>query len=148
VHTEGADGSGTAETLSGWLAAFCYWNERGNHTYQYGNDGTDMPATEEADRRRLVIDGIVFPVIATRGIPRAMTEVPVKILDFGAGIQYDTTVVAGFVGVESTASKKGKANDTVQPRAGYWMLVDKVSPMPEDVEDPCNDARKPYPDEI
>lgn len=87
------------------------------------------------DSWRLVVDGVAFPIIAARDIPRAMAEVPVTVLDYGAGVRYETTVIAGFVGVESTASKKGKPNDTVQPQAGYWMLVDKVSPMPKDFEE-------------
>lgn len=147
VHKEGANGSGTVETLSGWLTAFCCWDESGYQTHQYRDEETDtfsgdeeedmssgdeetaMPSREKTDRWRLVVDEVAFPIIATRDIPRAMAEVPVRVLDHGTSISYNTTVVAGFVGVESTASKEGERNNTFQPRAGYWVLVDKASPM-------------------
>lgn len=77
---------------------------------------------------------IAFPIIAASGIPRAMAEVPLTVQDFATGIQYDTIVIASFVGVESTASKEGEP-DTVQPQAGYWVLVDKTGPIQCDIED-------------
>ncbi|EHK50530.1 hypothetical protein TRIATDRAFT_210863 [Trichoderma atroviride IMI 206040] len=130
VHTEGANSSRRVETLSGWLTAFCYWNEKGTKTNQRGDKEKVMSSGEEIDNWRLVVDGVAFPIIAARDVPRATAEVPVTVLDYGTHTRYDTTVIAGFVGVESTASKKGEPNDTVQPRAGYWVLIDEARPMP------------------
>lgn len=135
VHTEGANSSARPETLSGWLSAFCYWNEDGNEIKKYGAEDKDMCSGEKIGGRSLVLDDVAFPIIAACDIPRAMAEVPLTVQDFATGIQYDTTVIAGFVGVESTASKEGEPNDTVQPQAGYWVLVDKTGPIPSDDED-------------
>ncbi|KAL7925254.1 hypothetical protein ACQKWADRAFT_283475 [Trichoderma austrokoningii] len=130
VHTEGANSSSRVETLSGWLTAFCYCNESGMKTEQRGDKEINRSSGEEMDSWRLVVDDVAFPIIAASSIPRAMAEVPVTVQDYKTGIQYDTTLITGFVGVESMASKERGPKDTVQPRAGYWMLVDKTGRIP------------------
>jgi hypothetical protein len=132
VHQEGSDGSGTTESLSGWITAFCYWNAEGGKFYPCERKLRDRFGWE-TDRKRLVIDGVAFPIISAKSIPRAVAEVPVMVLDYKDEVCYKTTVIAGFVGVESTANEEGKPHDTVQPRSGYWMLVDKAGPMPKNL---------------
>ncbi|KAK1243506.1 hypothetical protein MKX08_001644 [Trichoderma sp. CBMAI-0020] len=133
VHEAGENGSSDVKTLSGWLTVFCYWSELGSKVNQYSDEYLNR-RNHRTDRRRLVVDGIVFPIIAAGDVPRAIAEVPIVFLDYESGIRYDTTVVTGFMGVESTTSEEGKqksafSTDTVQPRSGYFILVNKTDRM-------------------
>lgn len=136
VHEAGEAGSSDIKTLSGWLTSFCYWSESGHKVSQYSDEDLNN-RRHQIDRRRLVVDGIAFPIINAGSVPRAIAEVPVVFLDYESGLRYDTTVVTGFMGVESTASEEAKQksvfsslrglfNDTVQPRSGYFVLVNKT----------------------
>ncbi|KAL6700188.1 hypothetical protein J3F84DRAFT_404991 [Trichoderma pleuroticola] len=127
VHHTGSDGSGTIKSLSGWITAFCYWDAEGKKIYQL--DDFDR---QGADRRRLIIDDVHFPIIHAAAVPKAVAEVPVTFLDFQDSKRYETTAIAGFVGVKSSASRDRNQHDTFQPQSGYWVLVDKVEPIPED----------------
>ncbi|KAL5094062.1 hypothetical protein Trisim1_008173 [Trichoderma cf. simile WF8] len=126
VHHAGKDGSGTVKSLSGWITAFCYWDAEGRQIHQLGDVGT-----RGTDRKRFIIDDIAFPIIRAASVPIAMIEVPIMFLDYAHSKCYETTAIAGFLGAKSSASKEGNRHDTFQPRSGYWVLVDKVEPIPE-----------------
>lgn len=127
VHHNGSDGSSTVRLLSGWITAFCYWDAEGEKIYQYG----DVKG-QGADRRRFIIDDVHFPIIRAAAVPKAVAEVPISFLDFTDFKRYETTAIAGFVGAKSSATEDGDQHDTFQPQSGYWVLVDKVEPIPGD----------------
>lgn len=99
------NGSG-ATTYSGWITAFCYWDEEGAclHGRREGEGGARLCYGE-------------FPV--------GFTEVPVTVLS--RGVPIPTEMVAGSVGMRATASgAKGgsggrRAFDTLQPESGWIM---------------------------
>ncbi|PTB62137.1 hypothetical protein BBK36DRAFT_1185661 [Trichoderma citrinoviride] len=148
VHEAGEEGSGRGLiSLSGWITAFCFWDEKGRMIHQYTDkELADHSFEQTEDRKRQVIDDVVFPVIGVKSVPRAVVEVPVKVLDGNTMLDYDTTIIVGSVGVTATASERHGEIDTFQPRSGWWMLQDKVQPlngedMSKHVEDVCKDCR-------
>lgn len=136
VHRTGAEGSGMLRSLSGWITAFCFWHDGGTMIHQHTDEMLlyrNVAHGEPQDRKRLVIDDVVFPIISASEVPRAVVEVPVRVLDGSAMLDYNTTIIAGSVGVTATASENKGAPNTFQPRSGWWMLLDSVKPMDEEV---------------
>ncbi|KAJ4856339.1 hypothetical protein T069G_09707 [Trichoderma breve] len=84
------------------------------------------------EMRRFIVDDVHFPLIRAANVPKAVAEVPIIFLDYADSKFYETTAIAGFVGAKSSASKDGDQHDTFQPQSGYWVLVDKVKPVPGD----------------
>ncbi|PTB79817.1 hypothetical protein M440DRAFT_1437012 [Trichoderma longibrachiatum ATCC 18648] len=106
VHHAGRDGSLEIETLSGWITAFCRWDEKGENIGQVDDVGKTWDG-KCYDRKRFVVDDVPFPIIRPKDIPRAATEVPIKVLDYATNTSYETTAIAGLVGVKPTASREG-----------------------------------------
>jgi hypothetical protein len=127
-HEAGGEGSGRGLlSLSGWLTAFCFWDSDGKRISNYSDEQLAGGFGFEAiDRRRLVLDGVKFPVIRRNGVPKAVADVPVKVID--GGVEMETTMIAGCVGMTlSTAPESNlAATNTVRPRSGWWMLLDKM----------------------
>ena len=126
-HAAGVEGSGTGQkTLSGWVTAFCFFTDEGKRTRAFSTQklGTD-PGTKIAERKLLVLDNVVFPLIHPEsGIPKGVVTVPVGIKDEGAGLMYKTTMAAGSMGVDITDDRS-----SVQPKSGWFMLQDSVEPF-------------------
>ncbi|KAM0251650.1 hypothetical protein ACHAQJ_008110 [Trichoderma viride] len=135
VHQAGQEASGRGvDSLSGWITAFCFWDDQGRRITQYTDEQLQRYSFDESQeylkhRKRLVIDGVFFPIIRIKDIPQGVVEVPVKVVDFSTMIRYDTTIIAGSMGMTATASKDKAAYDTFQPRSGWWMLLDKMTPV-------------------
>jgi len=131
AHSVGSEGSGRGViSLSGWLTAFCFWNEEGQRIHTYTDEYLDGESWgQPIDRKRLVLDGVAFPIIRLKSIPKAVANVPVKVFDLATGQEMETTLVAGSVGMTATGSKGGARMDTFQPRSGWWMFLDKSKPM-------------------
>jgi len=126
----GRQGSGYGfVSLSGWITAFCYWGEDGKRTFDYTDEMCmrDTYGATLEQRKRLVLDGARFPLIRPKAVPRGIVTVPVKIKDYGERVEYETTMVAGLVGV--TVNKEA---NRVQPRSGWWMLEDEHGDMEEE----------------
>ncbi|KAF3055374.1 Uncharacterized protein CFAM422_013152 [Trichoderma lentiforme] len=102
VHHAGSDGSGTVKSLSGWITAFCYWDDEGRKIHQLGD--VEGPA---ADRKRFIIDDTAFPIIRAADVPNAIIEVPIMFLDYTDSKRYETTAIAGFVGAKSDLPMPG-----------------------------------------
>lgn len=132
VHKAGWEGSGQGlESLSGWLTAFCFWDGQGTKIHQYTDEELSSKKfqfgdEDPEDRKRLIIDGVVFPIIRAKKIPKAVVDVPVKVIDLSTMTEYDTTVIAGSIGMTATASENEGVYDTFQPRSGWWMLLDNM----------------------
>jgi hypothetical protein len=142
VHQSGQEASGRGvDSLSGWITAFCFWNDHGTRIHQYTDQELRLYSSFEEleenpgdrknleDRKRLVIDGVVFPIIRAKEVPQAVVEVPVKVVDLSTMTCYETTIVSGSVGMTATASEDKVGYDTFQPRSGWWMLLDKMGPI-------------------
>ncbi|GJP88467.1 CFEM domain family protein [Aspergillus niger] len=99
--------------LSGWITAFCYWNEKG----QPMDKGT--PGCE--------LDGVQFHRVDFTDIPGAFASVPMKVNDNGT--EYETELVAGVVGIHASCGRQTMAavgdtdarHDMIQPASGWWM---------------------------
>ncbi|PWW74892.1 hypothetical protein C7212DRAFT_203834 [Tuber magnatum] len=130
-HSIGQGGSGSVRSLSGWITAFCFFQETGQRTREYSDEylGTARGRITVAERKRLVLGDIVYPIINPSSIPKGVVSVPVSIKDYEAGLEYKTTMVAGSVGMTASAADGGRDLNTVQPRSGWWILEDSVNPM-------------------
>lgn len=79
-------GSGT-DHLSGWLTAFCFWDEEG---------------TAKGTHNR-VLEGVTYPTVEVDKVPAGFASVPVSVDD--RGHKYEATMVAGSVGILATSSE-------------------------------------------
>ncbi|PWW74890.1 hypothetical protein C7212DRAFT_324972 [Tuber magnatum] len=130
-HSIGQGGSAGPRTLSGWITAFCFFQGNGQRTEEYSDEqlGRSWGGISIAERKRLVLGDVVYPIIEPSSIVKGVVTVPVKIKDHGAGLEYETTMVAGSVGMTASAANGGRHLNTVQPRSGWWMLQDSVKWM-------------------
>ena len=130
-HAIGAGGSAGVRTLSGWITAFCFFDKTGQRTTEYADEElvTYGGGISLAERKRLVLGDIVYPVIEHSGIPKGVVSVPATVWDHETGLEHKTTMVAGSVGMMPSAVESGGALNRVQPRSGWWMLEDSVKPM-------------------
>lgn len=122
--------------LSGWITAFCFWDDKGN-------------PLDAGKRRGCELDGVKFYQIDIADIPAGFASVPVTVDDNGA--VYKTNMIAGMVGIGVSSSGKsvdragnhdchplrvsernrGRSSnkddpeepvlDTIYPVSGWWM---------------------------
>lgn len=122
-------GSGSAY-YSGWITAFCFWNEDGESLYRvpvYG-DYVDGTSWEEVQSPLLRLDGVSFHTVDTDKVPSGYSSVPVKVDDNGD--IFDATMVAGSVGINCSSSGDELDGglvelDTVSAETGWWMFESK-----------------------
>ena len=126
VHEAGIEGSGRGiRTLSGWITAFAYFQENGNVTKDYDEEylrtvsmspyGGYPPPVEE--RKRLSLDGVSYPLMGRRSIPRSVVVLPMKIQDLKARLTRFTTVISGSVGMFLSEDSM-----TTQPLSAWWVV--------------------------
>lgn len=112
-------GSGT-DYLSGWLTAFCFWDEDGN--------AARLQSWKKPPNG--VLEDVMYPTVDVDAVPAGHASVPVKVDDMGD--EYEATMVAGSVGIVATSSPTAHERregpevgplirDTVQPVSGWWM---------------------------
>ncbi|CAH0048149.1 unnamed protein product [Clonostachys solani] len=128
-HSAGESGSGSTETLSGWLTAFCYWGDDGERVHHWPDERLKT-LVPKVNRKRLTLDGIPFPVIWRHGVPKAVTEVPIVVKDYDTCMVHETTVIAGQVAMKGVQMEDESQITHVQPMSGWWMLEDKTYPFP------------------
>ncbi|MCJ1235745.1 hypothetical protein MMC14_003716 [Varicellaria rhodocarpa] len=119
-HMEGENGSvGPPKTLSGWVTAFCFWTEKGKCLHLF-----EDKFSYYKDHERLELDGVQYHLLFPDAFPKGVLSVPFAIKDYGTRTKYQTTMIAGSVGM--TATKVGDNHDEVnmQPRSGWWVLKD------------------------
>lgn len=117
-------GSGT-DYLSGWLTAFCFWDEDGKTKYQ----------SQEA-----LMDGVSYLTVDVDEVPSSFASVPVKVNDNGH--KYRATMVAGSVGIIATASSSSSPTPTQHDTTESSRQSDHVTHNVEQpqVEPPINDT--------
>lgn len=109
-------GSGTLY-YSGWITAFCFWRADGQSLYE-NPGGSDS----------LELDGVAYHRIDSHDVPPGYSSVPVKVDDNGD--VFDSTMVAGSVGINCTSSGDELDGglvelDTVSAETGWWMFESK-----------------------
>ena len=85
-----SSGSGVKK-ISGWISAFCFWDENGKSLYQ-----------SNTKNRRFQLDGIEYHLVPFDEIPAGICSVPVTVDDNGK--IYNTTMLAGSMGARITST--------------------------------------------
>jgi hypothetical protein len=145
IHATGEWGSGRDRpTFDGWLTALIYWD-------MYGACMAKKSTVNAAGKESLVLDGVAFLIIdqSLNGIPSAIMEIPVIVQAHHLGLEFNTRIIVGSMGMtirhgpkkkadapDSGKVKQGKlalaAKDiatTVQPCSGWWMIEDGRKPL-------------------
>ena len=112
---------------SGWITAFCFWDQSGKCLYQIPRFGDSPEASswEKAKYPILKLDGVSYHRIESDEVPPGYSSVPVKVDDNGN--LFDSMMVAGSVGINCTSSgdelDEGLVElDTVSAETGWWMF--------------------------
>lgn len=87
--------SGT-DYLTGWLTAFCFWDEDGK-AKTFGRE---------------MFGGITYPTVEVDKVPAGTASVPITVTD---GRTYEATMVAGSVGIAATSSDGARLQDETTP---------------------------------
>lgn len=131
------EGSNVDE-ISGWLTAFCLWDEDGRLLYK---PAPALSPAEQADRlepfifwvnkrptvQDLCLDGQTYGCFDMKNIPRGYASVPIIYNEYGH--QFEAVMLAGSLGIQFSSSgkmtDKGEFGlDTIQAASG-WFLYEK-----------------------
>lgn len=115
---------------SGWITAFCFWKEDGQSLYEHPrwSDSLEETDWEKAHYPLLELDGVTYHRVESDEVPPGYSSVLVKIDDNGD--VFDSTMVAGSVGINCTSSGDEMDGglvelDTVSAETGWWMFESK-----------------------
>lgn len=132
------------DTISGWITAFCLWDEDGNLLYQpkylqsahdtheqspplidYEASDSEFETWEYVRRPMLRLDRTTYGKLNTTMIPSGYASMVVTVMHNGR--TFDATMTAGSVGIRCTSSGDDLADgqvglDTFQPESGWWMF--------------------------
>ena len=110
-------GSGSTY-LSGWIAAFCVWSEKGKwQGPPILNPSKIMTSWDHETVPPLVLDNVFYPVIDENDVPRGFCEVDVKLDDNGELLP--CMMVSGHLAF----SVEGEKKDTIRPIPSWFMFV-------------------------
>ena len=115
AHQSGGSGP---KYLSGWITAFCFWDDKGKSLYAPGGTGPSVPAEIGrlgTNNPGCDLDGTVYHRLDTADIPGGFASVPVKLDDNGH--LYDMIMVAGSVEIHVTSSGQLLDEGNVYDRA-------------------------------
>ena len=120
---------------SGWITAFCFWNDSGRLMYDLPLSTKPRAGNEKPRKGQLNLDGAVYHRIETTSVPSGYTTVPVKIND--NGFKFMSRMIAGSVGMKYTRSGKQGAGgteglDTLQPATGWFLYMTKEEIVEEE----------------
>lgn len=132
VHKTGGSGP---QYLSGWITAFCFWNEDGRPLYCDGSDGPGVLYEFAGHGAGRELDEVLSNRVDTEDVPCGYTSVPVTVND--NGVEHETKMVAGMVGIQATSSGQPLDEtdnfyvpaapsheptlDSIRPVSGWWM---------------------------
>lgn len=105
-------GSGDPGTTTGWITAFCFWDE----------DGNVIP-NKKLFGPPLQLDDIIYKGIDSDDIPRAFCKVPIKMED-GKEPEEVTVVVGSLIKI-CTKSDPDRGYDTVEAKSA-WVMVESI----------------------
>lgn len=92
--------------LSGWITAFCMWDE----------DGKSLRRIRSYQDYSLDFEGVKYHQVDVSDIPTGLASVPVKVNDNGT--IYKTKMLAGSFGIQATSS--GQKTDPGRNHASRW----------------------------
>lgn len=151
AHESGGSGP---PFLSGWITAFCFWDQDGKSMYAPNGEGPSGPIRLQGfDSSRnpgCQLGDTLYHRLKIKDMPSGCTSVPVKVDDNGT--RYETRMVAGSVGIRVTSSggplaERGEPEpdvhqpatpsgrtglDSLQPESGWWMYELKGKNKGED----------------
>ncbi|KAJ7062734.1 hypothetical protein C8F01DRAFT_1230348 [Mycena amicta] len=135
-------GSG-ASTYTGWISAFCVFNNLGQWSgprLKRNVDSTIPPSSLSAKEfwatyaehtnpndGDLVLDDTRYASVNGQKVPPCYAAVDVLLVDSNTGKKVETSMTAGIIGVKVLSSgdlelsEKGE-NDVVKPVAGWWLF--------------------------
>lgn len=114
--------------LSGWITAFCFWDENGKSLYGDGPKGPRAWPPVGCE-----LDDVLYHKVDTKKIPSGYVSVPVLVDDNGT--PYYTKMVAGSLGIQVTSSGNmmedgyGHGGGEIY-RYGEYVPVEYVPPEP------------------
>ena len=92
--------------LSGWITAFCFWDETGKSLYhRYDTNGPQHPVSLEPFEELQAgceLNNVLYHRVNTDDVPSGIASVPVVVDDNGT--LYDTKILAGSFGIQVTSS--------------------------------------------
>jgi len=130
---------------SGWISAFCVFNDRGQWLgYRLREDLETREAPESLSAEKfwstyaeyglrssqLILDGTCYHSVESRKIPPSYAEVAVKIVEQATGETFDSTMIAGLLGTRVSSSGDTELSatgmdDTVRPVVGWLIFTNK-----------------------
>ncbi|PNP78561.1 hypothetical protein FNYG_08109 [Fusarium nygamai] len=124
IATRNPVGSGT-DYITGWITAFCFWDERGKPKHRYETD---------------VLAGVAYPSVDIDDVPVGVASVPVKINDNGKIIS--SKMVAGSFGIQVTTKiQENSTEETSSTRGGSrTRLRSLVGPQQDSTEATGSDS--------
>ena len=159
-HLSGGSGP---SYYSGWITAFCLWDEDGKSMYRkpprmisldYDSD-SDLDGPRPAgigrvtaggnaweEEKHLTLDGVDYHWVDSDSVPPGYTSVPVKVDDNGH--KFEAMMVAGSVGIKASKSNRRGMDelDTMAAETGWWIFEKKDAG--EVVEDPYSGLYERY----
>ncbi|KAM5542902.1 hypothetical protein V8D89_003286 [Ganoderma adspersum] len=119
------------DDLSGWIAAFCVWSNKGVWKAVENDKGTSGPSggsvMVEGPQGRgsptYTLDGIPFFMVPLTDVPPGYCGVDVIVNDNGD--ELDCMMVAGHVAFSGSSADGSKTIDTVRPSAQWFMFEKK-----------------------
>ncbi|KAI0973692.1 hypothetical protein F4678DRAFT_425556 [Xylaria arbuscula] len=127
TYEAGKDGSGPGvRTLSGWITAFAYFNLDGTVTRDYDEEEIrDMDGEDpEPDRKRLILDGVSYPLIGSSNVPAGVILLPMVLIDEDKNTKKFATAVSGTIGMSISAN-----GTATQPVSAWWLVQEFEEPM-------------------
>ena len=137
--------------LSGWITAFCFWNQDGKSLYAPRGEPPSGPVEIQGFNSRAPgcnLDGTLYHRVDLDAIPSGHSAVPVKLDDNGD--LYDTIMVAGSMGIRANSSGEPLASETsttddsapqassrldsIQAESGWFMFERVGEPEQTDAE--------------
>jgi len=126
--------------LSGWITAFCFFDDKGKSLYRKNNDSQTRNTPRRLSVDYLIgrvngdiagvlkLDGVQYHRVDTNDIPPGYAYVKVLLDDNGA--EFKTVMVAGLVGTRVSSSgvktdTHDGEKDTLRSEAGWWLFEDK-----------------------
>lgn len=111
---------------SGWITAFCFWDQDGKCMYKLPSDSDNIKnlgqqSYHDSQGQNLRLDGVIYHQVESNEVPPGISAVPVKVDD--NHVLLDALMVAGSVGMNCSSSGVELAGgkkvlDTVDARTG------------------------------
>ncbi|KAI1384203.1 uncharacterized protein F4822DRAFT_418989 [Hypoxylon trugodes] len=128
-------------TVSGWITAFAYFDGEGKAARDYKEDYIrqiyEKMSDSPPERKRLILDGVLYPLIRFSEIPRGIVLLPITIDDLEAGVKRFATAVSGTIGM--SISENGT---TSQPFSAWWVVQEFKEPLRSPVAVKAGDSVK------